>query len=262
MSNGLITDIPRNRVLRVLFHNQYKTRVNILFKNDKVAKGYIVDENSERYLFRFNLTSPKEIVIKKTEVEGIVSEKVANRLLNKTESFDSTTSIETKEYKVGDRGPAGGWIFYDKGEYSDGWRYLEAAPEDQASENNMITWGSYGYGIPDARGTGIGTGKSNTISIMKVCGEHRFAARACINYRGGDYNDWFLPSKDELKQMYKNLKKKGIGHFNGIFGFDNLYWSSSEENTIAAWYIDFRNSGFQVLLSKYNLAKVRAVRSF
>jgi hypothetical protein len=31
-------------------------------------------------------------------------------------------------YKIGDRGPAGGWIFYDKGVISDGWRYLEAAP--------------------------------------------------------------------------------------------------------------------------------------
>ena len=34
------------------------------------------------------------------------------------------------DYKVGDEGPAGGIIFYDKGEYSDGWRYLEAAPAD------------------------------------------------------------------------------------------------------------------------------------
>lgn len=39
---------------------------------------------------------------------------------------------EEKEerYSVGDRGPAGGYVFYDKGNYSDGWRYLEAAPAD------------------------------------------------------------------------------------------------------------------------------------
>jgi len=35
-----------------------------------------------------------------------------------------------KIYKIGDRGPAGGFVFYDKGDYSDGWRYLEVAPND------------------------------------------------------------------------------------------------------------------------------------
>jgi hypothetical protein len=38
-------------------------------------------------------------------------------------------------YKVGDRSPAGGWVFCDKGNYADGWRYLEAAP--RAME---LTW--------------------------------------------------------------------------------------------------------------------------
>jgi hypothetical protein len=32
-------------------------------------------------------------------------------------------------------GPAGGYVFYDKGEYSEGWRYLECAPED--GDNNF-----------------------------------------------------------------------------------------------------------------------------
>jgi len=36
-------------------------------------------------------------------------------------------------YKIKDRGPAGGIIFYNKGYYSDGWRYMEVVPADMSS---------------------------------------------------------------------------------------------------------------------------------
>lgn len=39
----------------------------------------------------------------------------------------------------GDTGPAGGWIYHDKGSYSDSWRYLEAAPSDLANSWSGIT---------------------------------------------------------------------------------------------------------------------------
>lgn len=37
---------------------------------------------------------------------------------------------EILPYQVGDFGPSGGIIAYDKGSYSDGWRYIELAPND------------------------------------------------------------------------------------------------------------------------------------
>ena len=37
-------------------------------------------------------------------------------------------STSSKKYSVGDSGPAGGTILYDKGVFSDGWRYIEMAP--------------------------------------------------------------------------------------------------------------------------------------
>jgi hypothetical protein len=39
-----------------------------------------------------------------------------------------SVEAELRAYKIGDTGPAGGFIFYDKGYNSGGWRYLEAAP--------------------------------------------------------------------------------------------------------------------------------------
>ncbi len=38
-------------------------------------------------------------------------------------------SVDTFD-EVGEIGPAGDYIFYDKGSFSDGWQYLEAAPSD------------------------------------------------------------------------------------------------------------------------------------
>ena len=41
-------------------------------------------------------------------------------------------------YNIGDTGPAGGIVFYDKGRVSDGWRYLEAA---RAGTEAEAIWG-------------------------------------------------------------------------------------------------------------------------
>ena len=41
-------------------------------------------------------------------------------------------------YVLRDIGPAGGYIFYDKGYYSSGWRYFEAAPATRAQVLNGV----------------------------------------------------------------------------------------------------------------------------
>ena len=166
------------------------------------------------------------------------------------------------EYKVGDIGPAGGWIFYDKGSYSDGWRYLEAAPSDinikQSLYNgNYSVWGDYGSFRTK---TGIGTGKSNTaIIVSKVSNEWSpNAATVCNDYVCSGCNDWFLPSKAELNLMYTNLKKAGLGNFDNTY-----YWSSSEDciSPYYAWQQYFKN-GNQDNVNRHDFYKVRPVRAF
>jgi hypothetical protein len=163
-------------------------------------------------------------------------------------------------YTLHDTGPAGGIIFYDKGSYSDGWRYLEAAPV--STECKGKEWSKYDTLIGGTE-TSIGTGQSNTAKIVKwlnssydsYYGRDR-AAQLCYYLTEGGYRDWFLPSKDELNLMYKNLKVNGVGDF-----ADSGYWSSSEYATYGAWYQVF-DDGNQDYARKDNVKRVRAVRAF
>jgi hypothetical protein len=169
---------------------------------------------------------------------------------------ESTTSTPNeKYYKIGDRGPAGGWVFYDKGEYSEGWRYLEAAPSDQSSD---IQW--YNGSVIDIKtGTAVGTGKANTDAIVDAQGGIRYAATLCKNLTINGFSDWFLPSKDELNLMYTNLKKAGLGGFG-----EGFLWSSSQNykyNYYSAWMQLF-SDGFQSYYSGTSKYSVRAVRAF
>jgi uncharacterized repeat protein (TIGR02543 family) len=177
-------------------------------------------------------------------------------------------------YALGDLGPAGGYIFYDKGNYykadftiikaapdpvpitptySD-WRYLEAAPPSYQSTG--VEWGCYSYSISGADGTAVGTGEQNTIDIEAGCGISDTAADICANLGLGGYSDWFLPSKDELNLMYENLQLFGVGGFASAW-----YWSSSEFDAGNAWAHYFFN-GVQLYDNKDYMFRVRAVRAF
>jgi len=156
-------------------------------------------------------------------------------------------------YILRDTGPAGGYIFYDKGYYSHGWRYLEAAPSDQSTGTE---WGCYGVLISGADGTTVGTGEQNTIDIEAGCATAGIAADICANLSLGGYSDWFLPSKDELNQMYVNLKVAGVSGFESDY-----YWSSSEFDFSLAWDQPF-GTGTYIISSKNINYGVRAIRAF
>jgi len=159
-----------------------------------------------------------------------------------------------KTYALGDSGPADGIIFYDKKDYTDGWRYLEAAP---ASTEFSAEWGSYTF----VGGTelGIGSGRRNTELILAVLEEEGTAAQLCANLNVNEHKDWFLPSMSELDLMYKNLKSKELGSFQ-----DDWYWSSSasEYGSIAAWAQRFNDGSRNDYNHKGSVYFVRAVRAF
>lgn len=165
------------------------------------------------------------------------------------------------EYAIGDVGPAGGLIFYDNPKYAtDGWRYLEAAPVDQSAG---ARWGCFRTPTSGARGTAIGAGRENTKDMLATCAEAGTAARLCAEYTLNGVGGWFLPSRDELAQMYRALKATGLGDFAGRGIADNFtYWSSSQQTTDMAAHIDFADNGRQHSDDKDFPRRVRAIRAF
>ncbi|MDD4822107.1 MAG: DUF1566 domain-containing protein [Bacteroidales bacterium] len=176
--------------------------------------------------------------------------------------------IEVRIYTVGDYA-FGGVIFYlfqpnDPG-YVEGEQHgLVCAKEDQ---EDGIKWNNGSSISTGATGTEIGTGQTNTAAIVRVQGEGSYAAKVCDNYSFSGYSDWFLPSKDELNQMYvqKNIIEATLlangGH--AFVTYAPIYWSSSEKSDRDAWTQSF-SSGSQASGSPYKTSSwnVRAVRAF
>jgi len=163
---------------------------------------------------------------------------------NTTGTGYGTEMSFTTSYAMGEIGPAGGFIFYDKGVVSSGWRYLEAAPSDLSYPSGIFAWwiGTWIYqdlpGIsPDKE---LGFGKANTPLIVAANGNLSNAAKACDDYSFNGFTDWYLPSIDELELICLNLFSEGIGSFNYS---DATYWSSTDTNAIhSAWYMQFSNT--------------------
>jgi hypothetical protein len=151
-------------------------------------------------------------------------------------------------------------VFFDNGDNDSGWRYLEAAP---ASTEGKAQWSVSGFDA-GAKEVDAGTGKQNTRNIMDASVQAAVnapAARLCDRLKYGGYDDWYLPSKNELGLMYMNLKVDGLGGFGS-----GWYWSSSEYGTSNAWGQQF-SDGAQGYGStwdgnKHQTLSVRAIRQF
>jgi DUF1680 family protein len=169
--------------------------------------------------------------------------------------------LAARELQPGDAGPAGGLIFYVNPDYArDGWRYLEAAPFDQSGG---AKWGCFRRVISGAKGTAAGTGRQNTADIIAACMEQGTAAELCANCVLNGVGGWFLPSRDELRLMYRNLAAAGIGDFRDAGLVDNCeYWTSTQETADMAWHLDFADAGRQHYDDKDFPRRVRAIRAW
>jgi hypothetical protein len=162
-----------------------------------------------------------------------------------TNNVISTTGNST--LTIGDSYQGGKIFWLD----ASGQHGLIAATADQSTG---IQWYNGSNTTTNSVRDGIGAGKFNTERIIANQGPGAYAAQICANYKGGNYGDWYLPSKYELNLLY--LQKAAIGGFRGLD-----YWSSTEYGSNDAWITDFAN-GFPYYYNKSNGVSVRSVRAF
>lgn len=154
----------------------------------------------------------------------------------------------------------GGVIAYilkpeDTGYEADSIHGLIATEEDLATAQ----WGCAGKLIYGADGSEIGTGKQNTKEIFDSCSTVGIAARICSNLDINGFDDWYLPSRNELRKLNDN--KIAIGGFTENEPY--AYWSSTEKDKNYAWTYYISNGySYEQATTKESIRKVRAIRTF
>lgn len=173
-------------------------------------------------------------------------------------SVKEFTSITS--HQIGDT-YQGGIIFYLEPSGVNG---LIASPSVNPGFDAVASvWGCSGVNVAAARGTAIGSGQANTTSIVRApcaaIGADPAAERADDLIING-YSDWYLPSKDELELMHKNLHVAGLGGFSA----NAYYWSSSEIDATTAWRMQFTGTAATTPSTgaKTTAHQIRVIRAF
>jgi len=192
---------------------------------------------------------------------------------NNEKSYDNSIPkvIETDEikdndtitisYKIGDIGPAGGIIAYVNLENDDNWQYIEVAPLNWSNleEDPKYIWGGRKYKVKEL-GKEVGDGLDNTKRIVDFVSQYEvepYAALICDQLNFGGYNDWFLPSDEELMLIYNNLHLNGLGDFS----IEDSYYSSSESTSLNSHIINMKKGNISSS-SKNSLKYIRPIRRF
>lgn len=174
------------------------------------------------------------------------------------------------------------------GDYRDGGVVFYVNPDDNThglvcslTDINMNSlWYYDGYINTNAYGENIGSGETNTTKIIdamnknynspplestNVDGNTVYAAGIARNYKGGGYTDWFLPSKDELNQLFLNrvAVSNKLTTIQNAQSFPSVsvarYWTSSNFDLTYAWMQDLSS---QFVKTKSTSGYLRAIRAF
>jgi hypothetical protein len=192
----------------------------------------------------------KTILIAATLLFGITTQSIAQKKTN------------ANKYNIGNVAH-GGIVFWIDATGEHG---LVCTKKDQSSG---IQWYNGSYTKTKAHGYKPKSGKRNTFLIMKNQGSNanNYAAGICANLTFTEarktYNDWYLPSIQELSLMYKSQKIINARALaNGGTPLTYYYWSSTEFEENQAYYFNMNNESEDSTTFKETLRAVRAVRTF
>lgn len=169
----------------------------------------------------------------------------------------------------------------------DGQVYALIVAPKAMGDHGYIAYGEYGQEIAGA--SSFNNGLSNTIAMADAGSE---AARWALNLNIDGHTDWYIPSRDELELLYRNLKPTTRSNYvyrhgenpssvpvgypytedspvqtaveafkeGGEESFEGeWYWSSSRFSAYFAWSQDF-DGGDQDSCGKSSELCARAVR--
>lgn len=171
--------------------------------------------------------------------------------------YDDTFAMGTNDITLyaiylGDPGPSGGWIFYDDQDVGSvdipNARFLET----DSANRPLKPWSNIVDTAIGTTGTAVGTGFDNTDDIIGQPGhDGSSAAQACRDVGP----EWFLPSIDEMTEVYETLFTNGLGDLP-----TGRYWSSSEYSEINGYILWFGAGTGSV--GKDSNYQSRAIRAF
>jgi len=116
--------------------------------------------------------------------------------------------------------------------------------------SGIVTWGCPGINISTS--AAILEGGNNTVNILALC--YSPAAAYCTGLTSSGYNDWVMPSKDELTEIWNNralLDSLSV----------NLWASGNQASNSTAYYLRV-SDGALISQSVGLTSRVRAIRYF
>ncbi|GGE75990.1 hypothetical protein GCM10011533_30460 [Streptosporangium jomthongense] len=154
---------------------------------------------------------------------------------------------------------AGG--FY-AGDIEDGGKWYKLIVADIEADVYGLKWMDPRGDWPQAESNTDGPG--NTLSMA---GDARFeAGNHCLDYRGGGFDDWYMPARSELQVIYENLghnKTPPVGFESGsaqAFSSSDYYWCSTQYSSDSAWRRRFSDGDEGNSYKNSTSRRVRPVR--